>query len=233
MITHIVLCGANGERGAFITMLQHAVGSWSVASKGRPSLAARAAELVDLSKQHPGALITFSMREAADVIAQPCAEAPAGDVGSMIRAAVPRSSITILLPEGDSHDRWVTLWRDPAGGLTSTGISSRFVAKSIHERIGAWFAFEGHKKIEAASSGPGLDLWVRPHWIAREILPEAFPTPRPAPSMTPEAAADRLSKFARLNKIATDQARASAENVGEARHREQQAAWLKDRIAKA
>ncbi len=177
-VDHIALCRRQGGNGWVIAV--RGDGAWRPASA---SAVQRLAHMIDetiwLMAAHPTADISFSTRPVSMVMSDTF------DTPDRLPTGLPRTSISVLLPERTGSDRWVTLWRDPRGGLSTRGRLSRFASKLLADEMRAWFAFWELRDIEKDQIGVPLELWVRRGWSATALLPDDFPEPVAGPISLP------------------------------------------------
>ncbi len=177
-VDHIALCRRQGGSGWVIAVRSD--GAWRPASA---SAVQRLEHMIDetirLMAAHPTADVSFSTRPVSMVMADTF------DTPDPLPTALLRTSISVLLPERAGSDRWVTLWRDRRGGLSTRGRLSRFASKLLADEMRAWFTFWGPLSIDKDQVGVPLELWVRRGWCADALLPDDFPKPQSGPIVPP------------------------------------------------
>ena len=177
-VHHIALC--RRQRGSGWVIAIRSDGAWRPASA---SAVQRLEHMIDetirLMAEHPTADVSFSTRPVSMVMSDTF------DTPDRLLTALPRTSMSVLLPERAGADRWVTLWRDPRGGLSTRGRLSRFASKLLADEMRAWFAFWELRDIEKDQIGLPLELWVRRGWHANALLPDDFPEPQSGPIVSP------------------------------------------------
>lgn len=227
-MTHVAIVKQNDNSGWLI--LHRQGDQWQLADKAGLRLEPVIESiLAGLRKgEHRGDL-TFTDRRMEEIATVPIPETP-DDLQALIGA-----SITVLAPEGKVGDAtmWANAWLDPTGELTSAGIPSRFRAKTIADRVEAWFQREVYESFQPPHHREKMspnrisrpahhrELLVRHGWTIRALAPDAFEPAEVVAKREEQAAAARAAYLER-----------QAAKSPRLRRQQRQAEWAAEREAK-
>lgn len=159
-----------------------------ILSAGTASAEGAVKAAIKMLKDDGGADFSFSTRTADQLLEHPLVEDP-----EQLLISAPGASIMVLAPEGrpihDDHTLWATCWRTPMGGLSSTGIKSRFRQQTLVERVMEFFERERWQSFRPETPSEmhsiqridrpyfAREVLVRHDWRIRDIVPDAFAPP--------------------------------------------------------
>jgi len=196
-VQHLVIC--RRPDGGWINLEWVAGEAHVIEARRAPSILGPVERLLGDMQRCPGANISFTSRTSEELVGEPLLEDP-----SSLAAAVPGGSMTILLPERDTGGVWTMLWRDTQGTIHAGGREARFQPATLADQVNAFFKREDPKSFEplgtldqkpnalpANRPACARELWVRPLFVAAELLPEAFPPPPPSFHLSAQQKAER------------------------------------------
>jgi hypothetical protein len=163
---------------------------------------------------------------------------PAEPIGPEALDLHPDIDILIGAPEGFAHapSRWIWLVRPAGGELRSRGIGYRFhVPQTLRRQIAGLFNppnidvenIQPSEKLKALERGEEtLELWLRPHWSAKVLLPDQIREVQKPPSRRLDTDAERFEDCQEKEELAKRHAqrREDDRRVDEANRQ-----WAEDR----
>jgi hypothetical protein len=163
---------------------------------------------------------------------------PAEPIGPEALDLHPDIDILIGAPEGFAHapSRWIWLVRPAGGELRSRGIGYRFhVPQTLRRQIAGLFNppnidvenIQTSEKLKALERGEEtLELWLRPHWSAKILLPDQIREVQKPPASPLSTDAERMEAWLEKREL---EKRHAQRRENDQRFEERNARWAENR----